>query len=627
MDAHAADPSATPDPQALAAVTAQAARFQAEGGQPGIAFGVVAGGRLVHSGGFGERRQHGGAPPDAHTGLRIASMTKSFTASVLLLLRDEGALRLDDPVAEHVPAAAQLRGPTMDSPPITIRHLLTMAAGFPTDDPWGDRQQGLPAEAFTELVRGGLSFAWAPGTAFEYSNLGYALLGLVIESCTGSSYRGVVTQRLLEPLGMTSTGFDETAVPVPRRATGHRRDDGGWRPVRNDPCGAFAPMGGLFSTVADLARWVAGFTDAFPPRDDPEGGHPLTRTSRRELQQPHRGLPAQLLWPSVDAAPTVRATGYGFGLLVEHDPVHGLIVGHSGGYPGFGSHMRWHPGTGLGVVLLGNATYTPTYRPAARMLSLLLAGAAHPPRRSRRVPGGAGTASLTGVATRGVSSGQVQPAPAGEESWAATRRARAAVERLLHSWDDALAADVFADNVDLDRPLAERRAELERIRERFGPLEPHPGSPTEQPTPAQCSWWMRGPGGRVRLDILLTPQLPPRIQTLTVTPAAQPSARLLEVAELIVAELARPCPQWPPGVATSRGVDPARLTRLLQVAAAWSGACDIVAVTAGDGDDVATFRLAGERGELGLSLTVELEPPPPDRSPRPVRRLALAVDT
>ena len=616
MDAHATGPRATPDPQALAAVTAQAARFQAEGGQPGIAFGVVAGGRLVHSGGFGERRRHGGAPPDAHTRFRIASMTKSFTASALLQLRDDGALRLDDPLAEYVPAAAQLRGPTRDSPPITIRHLLTMSAGLPTDDPWGDRQQGLPAQDFGELVRGGLSFAWAPGTAFEYSNLGYALLGLVIESCTGSSYRDVVTERLLDPLGMTSTGFDESAVPPSRRATGHRRDGGGWRPVPNDPYGAFAPMGGLFSTVTDLARWVAEFTDAFPPRDDPESGHPLSRASRRELQQAHRGLPAQLLWPSVDAAPTVRATGYGFGLLVEHDPVHGLIVGHSGGYPGYGSHMRWHPGTGLGVVLLGNATYTPAFRPAARMLALLLAGAAHPPRRSRRV---------TGVGPFGASSGQAQPAPAGEPSWTATRQARTAVERLLQGWDDALAAEVFADNVDLDRPLAERRAELEQIRERFGPLQPLPGSPTE-PTPAQCSWWMQGPGGRVRLDILLTPQRPPRVQTLIVTPAPQPSARLLEVAELVVAELARPCPQWPPGVATSRGVDPATLARLLQVAAAWAGACDIVAVTGGDGGDVAIFRLAGERGELGLTLTVELDPAPPDRSPRPVRRLALAVD-
>jgi hypothetical protein len=79
-------------------------------------------------------------------------------------------------------------------------------------------------------------------------------------------------------------------------------------------------------------------------------------------------------------------------------------------------------------------------------------------------------------------------------------------------------------------------------------------------------------------------------------------------------------------VALSRGVDPAELTRLLQVAAAWAGACDIVAVTGGDGGDVAIFRLAGERGELGLTLTVELDPAPPDRSPRPVRRLALAVD-
>jgi CubicO group peptidase (beta-lactamase class C family) len=618
-------PPTPPTPVALAAVTAEAQLFHSEGGQPGVAFGVVSGGELVHSGGFGRLRTGPGRTPDAHTGFRIASMTKSFTASAVLLLRDEGALRLDDPAADHLPAMAGLRGPTADSPPITIRHLLTMAAGFPTDDPWGDRQQGLPPAEFAELVRGGLSFAWAPGTAFEYSNLGYALLGLLIEQCSGTPYRDFVTERLLTPLGLTSTGFDASVVPAARLATGHRRGaDGGWQEVPFDPYGAFAPMGGLFSTVHDLARWIAGFTDAFPPRDDPEGGHPLSRASRRELQQPHRGLPARLIWPSMDAVPAVRATGYGFGLLVEHDPVHGVIVGHSGGYPGFGSHMRWHPQTGLGVVVLGNATYTGAYRPAARMLSALLTGAARSPRRARR-PGGPGAVGAAPAARHtAVTAGQ--PPPAGDDAWTATRAARQAVERLVDTWDDELAAVLFADNVDLDRPLVQRRAELEQLRERLGPLEPDPAAPVDQPSPAQCAWWMRGPGGRVRLEIQLTPQRPPRVQTLSVTPAPEPAAQLREAAELVVGELVKPCPRWPEQLPTDTDLDRTELSRLLQVASAWAGACDVVGVSSGDGEHHATFRLAGERANLTLTLALDPRPSYGTGTVRVVRRFGLSVD-
>ena len=74
---------------------------------------------------------------------------------------------------------------------MSIRHLLTMTAGFPTDDPWGDRQQGLPLEEFARFLAGGVSFNWAPGTRFEYSNLGYAILGRVITAVTGVGVPGL----------------------------------------------------------------------------------------------------------------------------------------------------------------------------------------------------------------------------------------------------------------------------------------------------------------------------------------------------------------------------------------------------------------------------------------------------
>ena len=103
-----------------------------------------------------------------------------------------------------------------------------MSAGFPTDDPWGDRQQGLDLRAFSDLLRDGPSLAWAPGTRFEYSNLGYGILGRVITNVTGREYRDEVTERFLRPLGMTATTYTVEDVPHERLALGYVRRDDAW---------------------------------------------------------------------------------------------------------------------------------------------------------------------------------------------------------------------------------------------------------------------------------------------------------------------------------------------------------------------------------------------------------------
>ena len=173
----------------LAAVDAVFDRFSARAVVPGFAWGVVADGALVHAGGSGTRRVAEDLRPDEDSVFRIASMTKSFTAATVMLLRDDGLLGLDDPVADWLPDV-DLRGPTADSPAITIRHLLTMSAGLPTDDPWGDRQQALPLDAFAELLAQRPTFAWPPGTQFDYSNLGYGVLGRVYGRRGRSQYAG-----------------------------------------------------------------------------------------------------------------------------------------------------------------------------------------------------------------------------------------------------------------------------------------------------------------------------------------------------------------------------------------------------------------------------------------------------
>ncbi|HTQ94385.1 MAG TPA: serine hydrolase domain-containing protein, partial [Streptosporangiaceae bacterium] len=303
----------------FAHVDALAAGYHQRGGQPGLAYGIVAGGELVHAAGLGVRHL-GGPAPDADTVFRIASMTKSFTASVILTLRDDGVLKLDDLAGDYVPELSGWPPVSPDSARISIRHLLTMTAGFPTDDPWGDRQQGLPLEEFAEFLAKGVSFNCAPGTRFEYSNLGYAILGRVITAVIGMAYPDYVRHRLLKPLGMTRTGYEAQEFELPRQAAGpagvargYRRSPGGWSEVAFDPAGAFAPMGGIFSCVRDLTRWVAGFAAAFPPGGDDET-HPVRRASRREMQLP-QVLTGWAIAPSFpgDGASSAPAT-YGFGL-------------------------------------------------------------------------------------------------------------------------------------------------------------------------------------------------------------------------------------------------------------------------------------------------------------------------
>ena len=551
-------------------------RFADRAVVPGFAWGVIVDGELVRTGAGGTRCAGEDARPDANSVFRIASMTKSFTASTMLLLRDEGRVGLDDPVARWVPDVADLRAPTRDAPPITIRHLLTMSGGLPTDDPWGDRQQGLPLERFAELLRGGISTAIAPDTRFEYSNLGYGILGRVISAVTGVEYDDVVRTRFLVPLGMTSTTYRLEAVPRDRLAVGYVKRDETWIPDPIDPYGALAPMGGVFTTVTDLARWVAGFLDAFPARDDPEGAHPLSRASRREMQQIHRPEDPELRWTSADAPPDFDSGGYGYGLFIWQDLRIGPIVGHGGGYPGYGSHMRWHPASGIGLVGFSNMRYGPVVLPVRDALRALVTA---DPKRTRR------------------------PRP-----WPETLAARATVERLLEAWDDTTSADLFAMNIELDEPVVRRRAAIERLAEVHGRLELDETEPLVSDTPAHLAWWLRGERGRVRIEILMNPERPSRIQKLAITSIPEPPVRLTKVAERIVALLERPAPAWPADIGLAADIDRTDLDRTLRAAEAVWGPVELGPTIGGDGRTVARWRLPGPRGRLELELTVADEP-------------------
>jgi CubicO group peptidase (beta-lactamase class C family) len=569
-----------------------AASYQQRGGQPGLAYGIVLDGELVHAAGLGQRVL-GGPPPDAGTVFRIASMTKSFTASAILALRDDGVLKLDDAAEEYVPELRGWPSVTPDSARVSIRHLLTMTAGFPTDDPWGDRQQGLPLEDFARFLAGGVRFNWAPGTRFEYSNLGYAVLGRVITAVTGAAYPDYIRRRLLHPLAMMRTGYEAEEFETPGllgtgpggAARGYRRTPDGWAEVAFDVAGAFAPMGGIFSCVTDLARWVTGFAAAFPPGEPEAGGtHPVRRATRREMQLPQvlTGWDKPAAFPG-DAAPALSS--YGFGLFVEHHPAFGRIVSHSGGYPGFGSNMRWHPASGTGVIALGNSTYAGMGALATRLLDVAL--------RHREPPGNG-----YGVAL----------APAGHHGagpWPETLAAREAVSSLLRSWDDTQAARLFSPNVAQDAPFDERQQVIAIIRERIGDFGDDGGRPPEFDTPAHCRWWLAGERGVVQAQIQLNPELPPRVQSLTLAVPPAAGSPLGDTLAALVAWLNGTDRDWPDTVSVAETVDAGLLARRLRMAAVWAGLGRLGAYRAGDGAASVVVELVGEHATLILALVVD----------------------
>ena len=552
---------------------------------PGVAYGIVVEGELIHARGIGTLRVGEEAPPDADSVFRIASMTKSFTAATILGLRDEGRLALDDPIARHVPELAELRGPTADSPVITVRHLLTMSAGLATDDPWGDRQQGLDLAEFGTFLRGPLTFAWPPGTRFEYSNLGYGILGRLITNVAGAEYRDVVRERLLAPLGMTATTYLRADVPPERLALGYVWRDEVYVEEPIDPYGALAAMGGIFTSVRDLARWVAFFTDAFPPRDDPEGPWPLSRASRREMQQTQGAWLPSVNLPSPDADPEIAGGGYGLGLFVEDNLRWGRIIRHGGGYPGFGTAMCWHPASGLGVIVLGNHRYAPSTILGKELMTSLLEADVAPAR-------------------------PIRPA-------AATVAARADVERLLEAWDDDIAARLFAMNVELDEPIARRRAEIERIGASHGRLSPDTTLAEESDMPLRASWWLAGErGGRVNVEILLSPEAPPLVQSLALTVVHEPSEALAAVAASVIGAANAADPALPDGLELGPALDRTKVARVLRIVASRYAPLVLGPAVAGDGVRSARWRVrgGGERGGRdgrqwpGLDLEVARDP-------------------
>ncbi len=469
-------------------------QYTAANHSQGLVYGLVGPQGLVHSAGFGVANDAGDVP-DLDTVFPIASMSKSFVACAALLARDRGLVNLDAPVTDFFPEFHA--SGTFDDPcdPPTLRMLLSMSGGLTEDNAWVDPFIDMSEQELLERVAGGLTYSTVPGAVFEYSNLGFTLAGLAIGRAAGGRIEDFVQRELLAPLGMDSTWFDNSAPEGgPTRATGYHLDpQGNWVGYPPARSAAFAAAGGIQSTVRDLATWVTWLGSAFRPPTTTDPG-PVGRAARREMQRVHSlNLPALVNRQSGSLKLTVG--GYGLGLVVFEDVQRGTIVTHSGGLPGFLLNMTWHPDSGHGIVVLTNSVRSNAALLAEEALFRVLERHATPAR----------TVHL----------------------WPATRELCRATEDLIRSWDDDLAGRIFAENIDFDRPISERRAEIDKLIAEIGPLAPPRPEPDvlSAATPADVTWAIPGTSGELQCMIHLTPVQPPRVQEFAVRAARYDTPR------------------------------------------------------------------------------------------------------
>jgi CubicO group peptidase (beta-lactamase class C family) len=323
---------------------------------PGIAYGIVVDDSLIVASATGLSQIENNIYASTNTSFRIASMTKSFTALAIIKLRDEGQLSLNDPVSKYIPELENLEYLTKDSPIIDIENLLTMTAGFPEDNPWGDRQLGLSNEAFINLISNGLSMSKIPSSEYEYSNTGYAMLGHIITLVSKMSYQEYIKKHILVPLGMNNTYWEYSNVPNKQLASGYRWEDENWKKESMLHDGVYGAMGGLITSIEDFSKYVSFHLSAWPARSDEDNG-PVKRSSIREMHTPQFDFlnTWNRDWNNEACASMI---GYGYGLGISMDCKRIKRISHGGALPGFGSNYAFFPEYGIGIMAFGNLTYT-----------------------------------------------------------------------------------------------------------------------------------------------------------------------------------------------------------------------------------------------------------------------------
>ena len=300
-------------------VTGLVARTQSAGRAPSLALAVVRDRALLHFTGAGQT-----PPPDPKTQYRLGSITKTLTATLVMQLRDEGFLGLDDLLYRHLPGTP-VGG-------VTLRQLLGHVSGLQRepDGPWWERNPGGDADQLLADLAD--KIAGPPFRTYHYSNLAYGLLGAVLERVTGESWADLVARRVLDPLGMKRT----TYAPVEPYARGyvvHALDDSLHEEPRPD-AGAMAPAGQLWSTVTDMAKWAAFLADPAPAV--------LRRETVDEMCTP------------VAIQDEAWTAGHGLGPELTRVGER-VYAGHGGSMPGYVSHLVVHRPSRTGVIAFANS--------------------------------------------------------------------------------------------------------------------------------------------------------------------------------------------------------------------------------------------------------------------------------
>lgn len=482
-------PAALPDPDRMARINAALPiidklyrDYATRNNVPGLGFGLVVDGKLVYGQGAGFADLTTKRPATAQSQFRIASMTKSLTAMAILKLRDEGKLRLDDPAADYVPELRMLKPLTTDAPAITVRHLLTHAAGFPEDNPWGDRQLADSEAEFTQFLKGGISLSNAPGVAYEYANLGFALLGRIITNVTKQPYQQYITKAIFKPLGMNSTLWDYQKADPAKYVNGYRWQEGAYLPEVPLADGSWGAMGGLITTVEDFAKYMALHLSAWPARDGTETG-PVKRSSIREMQRPwnFRGINPQFRYASGRLCP--QTVSYAYGLVWVHDCEERVSIGHSGGLPGFGSEWQVLPDYGIGVIGCANLTYSGLRGINTTVLDTLISLADLKPRRLAISP--------------------------------ILAKRKAELIKILPNWQYGPDNGIFAENFFPDMPIDLRRRNTLTLFEKIG--EVHKIDELVPENDLRGTFIIHGTKGSLRVFFTLTPEANPLIQQLDIT--------------------------------------------------------------------------------------------------------------
>lgn len=310
-----------------------------DGAVPGASVLVIRDGEPVVRRAYGLADLERNIAATPATNYRLASVTKQFTAAAILLLAEDGRLQLDDRVRSWFPSLPEA------ADAVTIRHLLTHTSGLI------DYEDVMPAGLTVplrdtdvlRLLEPQNRTYFAPGTGYQYSNSGYALLALLVERASGRSFASFLRTRIFQPLGMqNSVAREEGVSTVAHRAFGHSPADGSWKRTDQSLTSAVLGDGGIYSSIDDLAKWDAALYDQ--------------RLLRAE----------SLRLAFTPATPTDKAdVQYGFGWRITGD-----TLWHSGETIGFRNVIVRNPKRRLTVVILTNRNGPEPYRTALAIAKL-----------------------------------------------------------------------------------------------------------------------------------------------------------------------------------------------------------------------------------------------------------------